>query len=377
MLNSSSDLYGASKVFGDMARILKEAGHEIHVVLSAGGPLVDELQKQGIEVRLLRLGVIRRKYFNLPGMVNRLFYLGKTSLYLVKFIKKKEVDIVYANTSAVINGAILKFILGKKIYHLWHIHEIIKNSWVFNSLTTLLMSHLMDKCVCVSDAVVSHWSDQLSLKNRKKLIRIYNGFDLETLQTSSIRQELKIPDNVVVITMVGRINKIKGQEFFVAIAKEILKRKSNVIFLMAGDTYPGYEWLEEELRENVGLDHSQIKMLGFRNDISNILIGSDIFVQPSILPDSLPTTILEAMACHLPVVTTVTGGAGEMVRHDYNGYHIEVWNVESAVQKLEALIEDGALRLRFGERGYEFLKERFSYEQFKANTLDLFKNLVK
>jgi len=72
LLHSSSDLYGASKIFLQTVQILQKQGHACEVVLSNEGPLVEALKNTGARVHVFSLGIIRRKYFSPSGIINRL-----------------------------------------------------------------------------------------------------------------------------------------------------------------------------------------------------------------------------------------------------------------------------------------------------------------
>jgi glycosyltransferase involved in cell wall biosynthesis len=91
----------------------------------------------------------------------------------------------------------------------------------------------------------------------------------------------------------------------------------------------------------------------------------DVFVLPSILPDSFPTVILEAMAAGKPVVATRSGGASEMVVEGKTGYLIPIENIEKGIEALEKLIQDTELRQRFGEAGKKRVLSEFSLEAFE------------
>ena len=367
LLNPTSDLYGANKVFLDVVNVLLSRNVELVAYVSYEGPMCDRLRDLGVEVHIRRIGVIRRKYLNPVGLLNRIYFLLLSVIELTSEVRKRKIDVVYSNTTSVITGAILKAFLGKKITHLWHIHEIIDNSKLFNKLISSLMRY-MDQGICVSEAVLDHWVGQKSA-NKKSLVRIYNGFQI--IASSNIRDTLKIGSDAIVVTMVGRINKIKGQEFFVEIAKKCIENNPDLIFLMVGDCYPGNEYLEDGLRARINGIH-QIRLLGFRPDVGDILRSSDIYVLPSILPDSLPTTILEAMASQLPIITTTTGGAGEMVIHQENGFHIDVWDVEMACKYIEILVDNRKKRVEFGVKSFAVLKDKFSMENFDAEISGLF-----
>src|SRR5690554_4296178 len=105
MLHSSSDMYGASKIFLTTVSLLREEGHYVQVVLSEEGALADELRKDGVLVSIVRLGILRRKYFNAKGLMNRLQVIRNARRQLVKLVKENRINHVYSNTTAVLVGA--------------------------------------------------------------------------------------------------------------------------------------------------------------------------------------------------------------------------------------------------------------------------------
>ena len=70
-LHSSSDAYGASKIFLQTVAIAQKNGHTAMVVLSNKGSLEQSLIDMDVEVQIVNLGIIRRQYFNLAGIINR------------------------------------------------------------------------------------------------------------------------------------------------------------------------------------------------------------------------------------------------------------------------------------------------------------------
>ena len=108
---------------------------------------------------------------------------------------------------------------------------------------------------------------------------------------------------------------------------------------------------------------------GFRNDINNVLHAFDIFVLPSILPDSLPTVVLEAMAAGKLVVATQQGGAMEMVIENETGLFIPSNNADDAAMIIEHLINNKTLRLEMGAAGKKRVQEYFSLELFQENII--------
>ena len=364
ILHGSSDLYGASKILLVTVCLMKKSGHTPIVVLTEDGPLVKKLQDAGIEVAFIRLGILRRKYKSLSGLLNRLVVLRKAYYAIKRLIRDKQVSLVYSNTTAVLAGAFAARSL--KVKHIWHVHEIIESpGWLYRFLGNLLNKY-SDVVIVVSHAVQKSWSRFVSAE---KLCLIYNGIDYSPYQLPSkkLRTELGVSDDIVIIGMVGRVHFWKGQDYFLQIAAELSKKVSNIRFVMIGDVFPGYEYLYEKLNFMQKQAHieSIVTDLGYRSDVSELMQGFDIFVLPSTAPDPFPTVILEAMASAKPVIATNQGGAVEMVDENNTGLFIELNNPEKASLQVEKLVKNRELRIQMGEAGRQKVLAAFSKEAFE------------
>lgn len=371
ILGASSDLYGGSKILAIVANILQEGKHKPIVVVSEHGELIGELNRLGVEVRIVRLGILRRKYFSVPGILNRIKVNRSAWKALGKLIDEEKIDIVYSNTTGVLIGAFLA--KKKNIKHIWHIHEIITKPKTFTRILGRLVNKYADNVIVVSDAVKNHWKEYINTTN---INRIYNGIDtsIYTRSEGLLRKELNLKETDLLIGMIGRVNHWKGQDFFIDIARQILNHEPNTKFIIAGDAYPGNEHLVDKMldRLNNELPPQSVFYIGYRTDIPSILKSIDIFVLPSILPDPFPTVILEAMASSKPVVATNHGGALEMVAHMETGIIIPHDNVEESAEELLKLIRDREKMVTMGELGNIRINTLFSLEKFRASILKLF-----
>ena len=371
MLHSSSDMYGASKIFLISILLLRDAGHEVSVVLSEEGALAEAIRKEGVEVNIIRLGILRRKYFNPSGLLNRLKVIRHAHRKLVELARKRQITHLYSNTTAVLVGAWVARDLN--IFHTWHIHEIIaKPKWLAWVLGKIVGKYA-DSIIVVSQAVRDFWSQFTTNKDLKV---IYNGLDYSSYMDpeASLRKELSIPDDYLLVGMIGRISPWKGQGYFLDIAKQLIQAHPKLAFVMAGDAFPGSEQLVTEMQQKIkslGLE-KQVYTLGFRTDVPEILASLDIFVLPSILPDPLPTVILEAMASGKPVVATAHGGASEMVESNHTGYLIPWDDASKAAEIILPLIKGDELRKDMGSKGRERVLEHFSLEAFRRNIGECF-----
>jgi glycosyltransferase involved in cell wall biosynthesis len=366
MLHGSSDLYGASRIFLISARSLKEEGHKVFVALSGEGPLSDALMGCDIPVKIIRLGVIRRKYFSPVGVINRFRTIRNAVKRLDEWIDREQMDTIYSNTAAIWTGAWLA--KKNKLSHIWHLHEIISSPVWFAKFMGKLVNRYADKVIVVSQAVYDNWSPQVA---NSKLIRIYNGIDYEnyTATPPSLREELKIPANTCVIGMIGRVNPWKGQTYFLEIANYLNKNFLDLLFILAGDAFPGEEYLYEVIRGKIKSYQLEEKVvnLGFREDVPRLLSTIDIFVLPSILPDPFPTVILEAMAGGKAVVATQHGGAVEMLDKGNAGILIPWDDPETAASQVSKLIEDHSRRKELGVKAKNRVLNHFSLTSFKKN----------
>jgi glycosyltransferase involved in cell wall biosynthesis len=366
MLHGSSDLYGASKIFLESVRAILQNGHQVIVVLSEDGPLVEFLMAYGIKVHLFKLGIIRRKYFNPPGIFNRILCIRKAKILLEEIIKTEGITHLYSNTSAVLVGAFVR--RSSKVIHIWHLHEILLQPTWFVKILGYLIRKKADRVIVVSQAVKEHWQKFMPTQH---INLVYNGISYEPYLNSKAAELTFVPKDKLLIGMIGRVNHWKGQGYFLDIAKELLHTNKSLHFVLAGDAFPGTEQMVTELEErikNEGLSEN-VSFLGFRDDIPELLQRMDIFVLPSILPDPFPTVILEAMASAKPVVATRHGGACEMLIDGQTGYLIPWEDAKESAKLILNLIHDAQLRAEMGKKGRLRVLQSFSKEAFCQNFL--------
>jgi len=367
-LHSSSELYGASKILIQVLEVVIDLGYSPLVILPGPGPLKEAISSLGIEVEIYNLAILRRKYFNFSGLFNRANRFWKAYKRLDTIIKERDIQLIYSNTLAVMVGAV--YASKAKIPHVWHIHEIIQSPLIVTKLLSKIIDLSTSRPIAVSDAVRDHWKKYLKKSSPEV---IYNGIDyLPYVHEFDVKRHefLALPKGKIIVTMIGRINPGKGQLFFLEIAKKLTERHGRKVhFLMVGDAYPGYEFIDHQIEEFI-LDHlppNQVTKLAFRNDIPQILNASDVFVMPSILPDSFPTVILEAMAAGLPIVATKSGGASEMVEDGVSGFLIPIKDVELGVEKISILIKNEGLAKTMGQFARSQVQQQYNLEAFNNN----------
>ena len=370
LLHSSNDLYGASKIFLQLIDLLTSKNFNVHVVLPEKGKLDNFLIKKNIKIEYNELGVLRKKYLNPLGLINRLVTNIKAIKFLSNYIKTHTIDLVYTNTSTILCGGIAA--KTNVIPSLFHIHEIPTGNKFYEFFSGKIINRTSTKVLTVSNSVKRHW---LKYIPNIKIERIYNGIVFE--KTDSLNIIDRDQDDFV-ITSVARLIPYKGHMYLIEIADELIKKSLKFKFLIIGDTLPNYASYEKSLKQKViGLDlENKIKFLGFREDVSNILKQSDLFIHPAIAPDPLPTVLFESLYNDLPVVATNLGGAIEILDKGNNGLLIPYNDAKKATNLIDEYCSNIKLQKNHIKNSKKHFKINFSPELFNKNILKEVNNLL-
>ena len=370
LLHSSNDLYGASKIFLQLIDLFISKNFNVHVVLPEKGKLNDFLIKKDIKIVYVELGVLRKKYLNPLGLINRAVANIKAIAFLSKYIKDHSIDLVYTNTSTVLCGGIAAKKNG--IASLFHVHEIPTGNKLYEFFSGKIINRISNKVLTVSNSVENHWLKNI---NENKIERIYNGIIFEKTDSSN---KIDRDQDDIVITSVSRLIPYKGHKYLIEIADELLKKSPKFRFLIVGDTLSSYAFYEKNVKQKVkdlGLEN-KIKFLGFRNDVSSILKHSDLFIHPAISPDPLPTVLFESLYNDLPSVATNLGGAIEILDNGNNGLLIPYNDSKKAANLINEYCSNTKLQKKHLENSKNNFKTNFSSESFNKNILNEVNNLL-
>ena len=214
-----------------------------------------------------------------------------------------------------------------------------------------------------------------SLLKDVPVISIANPIETDIYRPGSqkdARERLKLPHDKKII-LFGAANVSdprKGMSHLIyalnQMAKEVPRDKAElVIFGKAPDS------LSEQFPYPVHLMH----YIKSRERLIDLYHAADVFVLPS-LEDNLPNTVMEALACGLPVVAFRIGGVPEMVVHGVCGYLAAPGNGMGLARGLqELLFSDNATDIRQSAR--QKVEENYAPEKVAGQYLSLYKSLLK
>ena len=163
--------------------------------------------------------------------------------------------------------------------------------------------------------------------------------------------------DTIVLSYIGRIIKEKGVLNLLEAFSELRKKYSNIELHIAGDG-PLLEKIKNEYTD------SHIHFLGKLNyeEVMNLCVKTDIFVHPSMYPEGLPTSILEAGVMKCAVVATDRGGTKEVINNSNVGLIVKE-NVEDLVKKLDFLLSNYDEMNKLKENIHNRIIHNFTWNQ--------------
>ena len=360
--HSSNDKYGASKVLISIIDIFIKNGFKVYLILPSNGPLNNNEIIKKTNLKIINLGVFRKKYFNFFGLINRLYFIIKSFLYIKKFLKRNQIDLVYTNTSTLISPSIAAKFVG--LPSMFHIHEITNGNPIYSRFITAFLNLFPKKIICVSKSVYDFWIINGLKKSKAKII--YNGFNIKKSKSKILSNDK------IVFTSISRIIPYKGHSLLIRIFEILCKKNKNIYLQIIGDTLPEYQKYLNELKIDIkkrGLKN-KVKFLGFKEDVISILEKSNFFIHTPLSPDPLPTVIFEAIKCKTPVITNNLGGAYEILNQGNNGLIIKNDLVEESVEKIFSYMDNKKQQSKNIDKAFNYVCDNFSQEQFKRKILN-------
>jgi glycosyltransferase involved in cell wall biosynthesis len=169
---------------------------------------------------------------------------------------------------------------------------------------------------------------------------------------------------------------VKGFDLLIEAAHRLVASHPNAIFLVAGDEHEkGRRATLEAMIDSLNLK-ANVKLLGPRSDITDILAASDIFLLPS-RSEGFSNALIEAMMAGLPCVATNVGGNAEAVVNGRTGYIVPAEAPVAMEDSLALLLSSRSRRERMGRAGRELALERFTHSTMVKTMVTLYRGVLQ
>jgi len=376
-VHQSADLYGSDKTLLFLVDSIKDTVNPI-VVVPEEGPLTDELKKIDVEVLIIPVLKVSRELFKKINILKFPFQIFKAIYILRKKIGKRKIDIIHSNTLAIFLGAFYGKIY--RIKHIWHVHEIILYPKVVAKSYPFLVNLFSDFVVFNSLASAENlYKSKPKLKFKSEII--YNGLNRTTSflveeERLVVRKNLfkNIQNDSIIIGLVGRINKHKGQQLLLNVFEKLKKENiENIYLLFIGSPIKSQQFLLEGIKNEIKHKNLEnvVTIINFQKEIWNYYDCIDIIIVPTTDPEPFGLVAVEGMLSQKPIIAANHGGLKEIVVHYKTGLLFEPCNESDLKRSIETLIYNKNLLSLFGREGENRAKTEFSLEKYVTN----FKNL--
>jgi glycosyltransferase involved in cell wall biosynthesis len=234
-----------------------------------------------------------------------------------------------------------------------------------------LLGGMPDRVFAVSELVRRHCIDVDRIAPNR-VDTIYNGLELADWSPATTPGETP---NDCLITSVGNIRQVKGQDIFIRAAAQVVQRFPEVRFSIAGSVLePAYFRRLEELIREFGLA-DRFHFAGGVRDLRSHFAAAQMFVLPS-RSEGFSNAIVEAMAMTLPVVATDVGGNAEAVSDGVSGIIVPGEDPDALAAAMLRLLEDPAGARKMGEAGRQIVAGKFTTASMMTRITRIYAELL-
>ena len=365
-----SELGGSQKIVYNIIENLPESVYEITLLTAPDGELLNWIRNlnrtRDYKVRSVTWRCLKRDISPINDIV------ALTKLFL--FLKREKFDIVHFHNSKMgLIGRIAAAAAGiPKVYYTVH-------GWGLNPETTGPLYRVLsslEQLICrftTGVIFVSENDMEYGIRNkwakRESSRLIHNGIKCELpASDGKLRKSLSISKDLPVIVFTARLAEPKDPFFAVRVSEKLIRKGYDHRMLIIGQGPQFDECLK--LIESLEMGN-YIIMAGKREDVTEIHSESDIFCLFS-RREGLPVSIIEAMACGLPVVANSVGGVPELIEHGKTGYLLDEFDEDKAAEFIAYLISKRDVRLKMGNAARIRAAEKFNLSNMVAQYRNLY-----
>ena len=363
VLCAISGLGGAEFSLLELVTRLRDS-YEFHLIVPGEGPLKKSAELAGAKVWILPWpeAITSTGETATHAGVTKILHAAAS---LQPFTRRLSDLLEEIQPSVFVTNAVKAHIIGalarkpKNVPLIWYMRDGLEERILSRKLLALL-SRRCDMAVCISEYVAAQFREYVSESVPTQVV--YNIVDLnrfhpEALPPADLR---KGPDEVW-FGMVGAITPLKGHDIFLGAAERVLDQQPNTFFVIVGNnpylTEAGLRY-EELLRRRMATSLvDRVKFVGFRNDVPNVLSQLDVLVQPNRGPEGLGRSVLEAMACGVPVIAVDKWGPAELIEHGRSGLLFPPRDAEKLATHMLTLARSKPLRKAMGKHGHAWIQQ--------------------
>jgi glycosyltransferase involved in cell wall biosynthesis len=332
--------------------------------------MADRVQPLGVRVRSLGMNA---------ALPNPLLVLR-----LAQWMRQSKPDVIQTWMYHANLAGSLAARLGGGLPVVWGIHHSTldprvdkRRTLLINRACAFLSRRFPARIVCCSESSLRVHKEHAYAADKLEVIP--NGFDLQKVKPDhaarlSVREELCLPADTLLIGLVARFHPQKDHRNFVKAAALLRRQVPGVHFLLCGlevnrQNPQLAEWIEE-----AGISDS-CHLLGVRRDMARLFAAMDLATTASLSGEAFPIVIGEAMACEIPCVVTDVGDSALIVGD--TGKVVAPSDPAGLAQAWQELIEAGPdVRHRLGTAARRRVEQNFALPAIVNRYQAVYESLV-
>lgn len=357
----------------------KEGGAYTHVIELIKGlksePLIvtGNVKKSGFQEEK------GNKFYHVPCLKSmwEVFFINPPGSYqeLEKLFKKENIDIVHFHSPlfTFLHGFLKrkKFPLVMTVHYLLDIRASRSIASIYRRFIrwmTVYISKSVDKIICVNEdyiPIFEKWG-----VSSEKLVFIPNGVDIERFSPGKSKVKDKFKRKKIILYF-GRLHYQKNVDLLIQ-SFPLIKEKMEDVKLIIVGTGNQYDKLK-----HMSGDDPNIIMTGFisDDDLVDYMRAADVVVFPS-RGENASFTIMEAMACELPVVSSDVGNAKKILGNG-RGVLLKDYIKDEIANICIKILKDDKLQKKMGKDARKYVVKHHSWKKISKETEELYKKLIE
>lgn len=363
-VSSDTNIGGAGKCLLTLLENFDYSKFEVKALIPRRSLLKPSIEKLGIPV--IEVDGIADKSLDFTAVKE-----------LKRIFKREKPDIVHTHAS--MSARIAAKQAGAKVIYTRHSvfppsKRISKG--IGKIINGIVNNHYADKIIAVAEAAKDNLTDT-GIKESKINV-ILNGVEgllpVSSDEERIIKKRFELPDGYKAVSIVARLEDIKGHDYFIEAADKLLRKGIKARFYIAGTgSY------EQHLKEKVKKlnRQEQIIFTGFISDIDKLMSITDVQANASFGTEATSLALLEGMSLGIPAVVSDFGGNPGVIKNGENGFVVLKQNSEALAEKLEMLLTDEKLYSDMSEKAKEIFERTFTASAMTQKTEALYTEMVK
>ncbi len=362
-VSSDTNIGGAGKCVLTLLENINKDVFDVKALIPKDSLLKEHITRLGVEV------------IEIDGMKDKSLDKGDIKK-LREIFKTEKPDLVHTHGS--MSARIAARRAGAKVVFTRHsVFEPSKklSRGIGKVINGIINNYYADSIIAVAEAA----KDNLTATgvDEKKINVILNGVEglkrVDDTEREEIKKRFGVGDEKVV-SIVARLEDIKGHDYFIEAADEILKEGINAKFFIAG-TGSYEEHLKNKVKEIDRQD--SIIFTGFISDVDKLMNITDIQANASFGTEATSLALLEGMSIGIPAVVSDFGGNPGVIKNGKNGFVVEKKNSHALAQKLMDLLTDNELYKKLSSGAFDIFSQTFTAKAMTQKTEEIYIKTIK